>query len=132
MEMLHRMGLKGVLSPSCNMCDTSAPEDLEHALITCKRNKEVSEWLLQIIHSHIPNITPKKLILLDFGPLPSSHHLPLVWLTAQVLGNIWTLRSEKKTPTLLNTRAMLEAGISIMRKTRFHKNCKMIEKLISI
>ena len=126
------LGLKHVLSPNCNLCDTSVPEDLEHALITCKRNEEVSGWLLQTIHPHIPTITPKKLILLDFGPLPSSHHLPLVWLTAQVLGNIWTSRSEKKTPTLMNTRAMLEAGISIMRKTRFHKSCKIIETLVRI
>ena len=127
---LHRMGLKQVLSPNCNLCDTSVPEDLEHALITCKRNEEVSGWLLQTIHPHIPTITPKKLILLDFGPLPSSHHLPLVWLTAQVLGIVWTSRLEKKTPTLMNTRAMLEAGISIMRKTRFHKSCKIIETLV--
>ena len=71
-----------------------------------------------MIRSKAPEISPQQVTLLDLN-LEDKLHLPIVWLIANILGIIWSCRAEKKTITLFNTRATLEANIMLLRKTRF-------------
>ena len=130
-ERLHRMGLPDAPSPDCTLCDSSTPDQLQHSLVTCPQNQEVSDWLLQKLRVHIPSLSPQQLVLLDLGPLHEDLELPLTWLVAQVLGNVWKTRKEKKAPRLYQTRAMLEAGIIIMRKRRYQNCCTLLETFLS-
>jgi hypothetical protein len=107
------------------------PDQLQHALVTCPQNKEVAGWLLLKLHHHIPALSPHQLVLLDFGDIHENLELPIIWMVAQVLGKIWKLRKEKKAPRLYQTRAMLEAGIVIMRKTQFQNSCTVLESFLS-
>ena len=129
-ERINRMGLPNAPTPMCTHCDMQAPDQVHHALVTCPQNKDVSDWLLHQIHPYLPNISPQQLVLLHLGVLQEDQELPLVWLITQVLRNNWTQRLLKKKPQLFQTRAVLEVGIAIMRKTRFSDSCTMIETIL--
>ena len=57
--------------------------------------------------------------------------LPATWLVARTLHIVWKSRVSKKQTTVATTRAQLEAGIMVMRKTRFNNAAAKIESLIS-
>ena len=130
-ERLHKMKIQSAPSPICILCDKPEPDQLHHALVTCQENKEVADWLFQHLNQHVPSLNPQQLVVLDLGSLHESLELPIVWLTAQVLSYIWKSRKEKKKPKLYKTRAMLEAGVSILRKTRFQDECDLLETILS-
>jgi hypothetical protein len=54
---------------------------------------------------------PAELVLLNFGHLLEEMLLPVVWTTAQVMGNIWSCRKEKKGPQLFQTHAVLNKQV---------------------
>ena len=58
--------------------------------------------------------------------------LPLVWFIAQVLGQVWSSRKEKKRPQLYQTRAKIEAGIEILRKARLIDASMKLKTIIEI
>ena len=66
----------------------------------------------------VPNIQPEQVVHLDLNP--DDQQLPLVFLIASILSQIWTCRKEKKACNLHTIRATLEASINILRKSR-HK-----------
>ena len=107
------------ITPSCVQCDQAVPDQLSHALLTCPQNTEVTNWLFECLRPFTPGLTPQQLVLLSLGELEEDQELLIVWIIAQTLCNIWLTRLQKKKASLFQTRAHLEAGISIMRKTRF-------------
>ena len=125
------MALPNAPTPDYTQYDYAVPDQLQHSLVTCPQNKEVTDWLLQKLRIHFPALSPYQLVVLDFGDLQEDLELPIIWLVAQVLGYIWKLRKEKKAPRLYQTRAMLEAGIVLMRKTRFQNSCTLLETFLS-
>ena len=129
---LHKMGMKNAPTPYCTICSTSEPDLLPHALVTCPSNSEVSEWLLQVIHQHVPGLLPQQLVLLDLGILEDSIMFPIVWLISNVLSLIWQTRKEKKKPSLFKIRSVLEARLSILRKTRLLNHCTMLDKMLEV
>ena len=90
----------------------------------------MSDWLLQLLQYYVPSVTPHKLVLLSLVDLQGDHELPIVWFISQVLGNIWSMRVNKKKPQLYQTRSVLEAGIAIMRKPRLKDCCDLLETII--
>ena len=129
---LHRMGMRNAPTPNCTHCDTSAPDSLQHALVTCSKNLDVIEWLLKVVHQHIPGLLPQQLVLLDLGTLDDSIKFPIVWLISNVLSSIWQAKKAKKKPNLFNTRAVLEARVSILRKARLLNHCTMIDTMLKV
>ena len=129
-QRLHRMKIKNVLDPNCTLCRLGVPDTLSHALISCPSNTEVSSWLTKVLHQYIPGLLPSQIVLLDLGGLQESLQHPLVWLIAQVLSITWSNRREKKKPLLFQTRAKLEAGIAILRKTTFTNTSTILEEIM--
>lgn len=129
-ERLHRMGMKNAPSPNCTFCSSNEVENLAHAFITCPLNKQVSDWLLPALEPHVLGFLPHQLVHLNLKLIDEDSKLPVVWVVAQVLGKIWMMRKEKKKPQLFQIRATLEAGIEILRKTRFKEACKMLELIL--
>ena len=129
-ERLHRLGMRNAPSPICTHCNSNIVDSLSHSLISCSQNRQVADWLLHLLRPHVLQAEPAELVLLNFGQLPDEMQLPVVWTTAQVLGNIWSCRKEKKRPQLFQTRATLEAGVEILRKTRYYDACNKIESMI--
>ena len=123
-QRLHKI-LPSVLSPECTLCDATTTCNLLHALFFCEFNNGVGQWLLQLIRSKVPGVSPQQVILLDLN-LDDKLRLPIVWLIAKTLGSIWTSRADKKTVNKYNTRAMLEANIMLLRKTRFIESAEIL------
>jgi hypothetical protein len=130
-ERLFRLGMRNAPSSACTNCNPPYPDSLSHALISCPNNQEVAHWLLQILQPHVQTISPDRLVLLDIGQVQDDLQLPVVWILAEVLGNIWSCRKEKKKPQLFQTRASLEAGIEILRKTSFSDVANKIEQIVN-
>ena len=128
---LHRMGMRNAPTPNCLHCDSAVPECLQHALVSCRKNREVIDWLLPVIHQHLPDVQPQQLVLLDLGILDDSMKFPLVWLISNVFSLVWQARKDKKSPNLFHTRSMLEARVSILRKTRLANPCTIIDTMLN-
>jgi hypothetical protein len=77
----------------------------------------------------LPNTQPSQILLQDFN-VDSKYNLPLTFLIGYVLSHILTLRKNKKSLSQLNTRASLEAGIQILRKSRHHESAARIDELL--
>ena len=116
-ERLSRI-LISVTSPVCTLCESNQTCNLVHAMFSCNHNSSVGHWLLQLLRTHIPGISPQQVILLDLK-LDEKLQLPIVWLIANTLSIVWNSRVEKKSVSLITTRATLEANIMLLRKTRF-------------
>ena len=129
---LHRMGMRNAPTPNCTLCDSSVVDLLPHALVTCQNNREVTDWLLKVVHQHVPGLLPQQLVLLDLGNLEDSVKFPLVWIISNVLSIVWQARKEKKKPSMFNTRSVLEARISILRKTRLQNHCTILDSMLDI
>ena len=128
-ERLSRI-LISVNSPICTLCEANQTCNLAHALFFCIHSRSVSHWLLQLLRTHIPGITPQQVILLDLK-LPEKLQLPIVWLIANTLSIVWNSRVEKKSVSLITTRATLEANIMLLRKTRFQAASEILNLTIS-
>ena len=128
---LHRLGMRNAPTPNCLRCDSLVPESLTHALVTCQKNSEVAAWFLPVVHQHLPGLQPQQLVQLDLGTMDESMRFPMVWLISNVFSLLWQSKKEKKVPNLFQTRAMLEARVTILRKTRINDHCTMIDTMIN-
>ena len=102
-----------------------------HSLLLCTYNDGAGQFLLKKLRHHIPNILPQQVVLLDFDE-EADLHLPLVFLTAAVLSDLWECRKEKRPCHLVNIRAALEAGVNILRKSRHKKAAETLALILDI
>ena len=128
-ERLHRMNMPGTNSPICDLCDLQAVDNLEHALLQCPSSRPSATLLYSAVQSILPDIQLSQVLLLDFRA-DCEYNLPLTFLIGSVLSLIWVSRKNKKTLSALNTRASLEAGIQILRKSRHHESAEKIDELL--
>ena len=124
---LFRLRMRNTPNSNCTLCDVVGPADLEHSLITCSFNSEVTAWLMRVLHVHLPDVQPHQVVLLDLGQPEEDLQLPLVWLIANTLSLVWDSRKENKKPNLHRIRSFLEAKMNILRKTRFADPATILE-----
>ena len=110
-SLMHRLGMRNAPTPNCTQCDMLAPEVLSHALLTCPKNQEVTNGLLNSLHPYIQNLQPQNLVLLNLGNMENEIELAVVRLISNVLSIVWQTRKDRKMPKLFQTRATLEARI---------------------
>ena len=77
---------------------------------------------------HMPNLQPHQVVHLDLNV--GDKQLPLIFLTAAVLTEVWACRKEKKPCRLFAIRAGLEASINILRKSRHKAAAEILFKLL--
>ena len=129
-ERLFRVKMPNNSSSSCTLFDQDALGNLEHSLLLCPYNNGAGQVLLDTLHQELPNLLPKEVVLLDLD-VKEELQLPLMYLIYSTLSHIWSFRKEKK-PCHLNTiRAALEAGINIMRKSRYKEAASKLGSLIN-
>ena len=128
-ERLFHFKMKNTPNPNYLLCDKSEQENLVHSLVIRPFNSEASDWLLSVVHDHLPLVPPHQVGLLDLGPLEEKLCLPLVWLISNTLSSIciWGDRKDKKKPGLHRTRSSLEARVKILRKFRVSNAAQIIQ-----
>ena len=96
--------------PTCKLCSAPANADLKHSFFGCDSTREVGGKLLSTLAQFDSDVTPDKLLRLEFECEPDLE-MPLVWVTAQTLAYMWSIRCSGKIvdPTL--TRASLESKL---------------------
>ena len=130
-ERLFRLKMPNGMSNLCTLCDENLIGNLTHSLILCPYNNGAGHFLLDLLHQLIPNLLPQQVVLLDLD-VDDDHQLPLVYLVSSVLSQIWSCRKEKKPCHLGSIRATLEAGINIMRKSRYWKAANILCDIVNI
>ena len=131
-ERLHRVLSHKYTSPVCTLCSQEVTCSQLHALVDCPFNNGIGFWLIRCLRQLVPSLQPAQLTSLNLGI--DQHHkdaLPTVWLTAKTWQAVWTSRVNKKRTTLVITRAILEAHIMLLRKTRFKTCINTLEMLIA-
>ena len=74
-------------------------------------------------------LTAENILKLDISPsvpLPFNE-LPLVWFTAEVLKNLWDLRSAGKPCRLLQIKASVEAECEILKLSKYRDMVPIIQ-----
>ena len=112
-------------SEICAHCHLDVIGDLTHSLLLCPYNDGAGQYLIAKVLNHIPNLVHQQVTLLDLD-LHADHQLPLVFLVAAVLSDVWESRKDKKPCHLHSIRAALEAVINIMRKSKEASETLMI------
>ena len=125
---LFRLKMPNTKSDLCNLCDQNKVGDLNHCLFQCPYNDGAGQFLLSKLSLHIPNLLPQKVVQLNLDV--DDQQLPLVYLTATILSQIWTCRKEKRPCHLHSIRAALEAGVSILRKSRHKSAADTLTRLL--
>ena len=134
-SFLHKPGFSDSTCPTYPqkfaLIVTKIVGNLSHSLLLCTYNDGAGQFLLQKLRHHIPNILPQQVVLLDFD-VDADLHLPLVFLIAAVLSDVWECRKEKRACHLATIRAALEAGVNILRKSRHNKAAETLALMLDM
>ena len=123
-ERLFRLKMPNAHSNLCTLCDLNEIGNLTHCLIVCPYNNGVGHFLLDVLHRHILNLLPQQVVLLDLD-VDEAHQ-------ASLLSQVWSCRKEKRPCHLGSIRAALEAGINIMRNSRYKEAAKTLSNILNI
>ena len=126
---LFRMRMPNITTDTCAHCNQNETGNINHSLLHCNYNDGAGQYLLEKLSSMVPNLHPDQVTLLDLD-LAEDDRLPAVFLIAAVLSEVWLLRKDKKPCHLNSIRATLEAGINIMRKSRYKGAANKLSSLI--
>ena len=132
-ERLHRVLSHTVATADYTLCTQNVVCDKLHALIFCPYNNGTGYWIIRSLRTLLPLLQPAQLISLNFGLNSSDENaLPATWLAAKALNMVWLSRVNKKVTTIAATRAALEAGVMLLRKSRYNQNTTTLENLIAV
>ena len=126
---LFRLGMPNISTDICSHCNNNMLGNLTHSLMLCPYNDGAGQFLLSKLNPHIQHLTPEKVLLLDFE-VAKEYQLPVMFLVATVLSDIWDCRKHKKPCHLHTIRAALEAGINILRKSRNFKAAITLDNIL--
>ena len=127
-ERLFRMQLYP--SSLCDLCQTNTVDCLQHALLECSFNDSTGAFLLRCLQTVAPNLAADQVFSFNF-PMDKVLNLPIMYIFASLLYQVWTCRLSKKTCNQANIRATMEAGIQIIRKSRYLASAYKIEEILS-
>ena len=126
---LFRLQMPNTTSDTCNLCDQGSAGDLSHCLLLCPYNDGAGQFLLNTLSQHVPNLHPQDVVHLNLNT--GDKQLPLVYMRATILSQIWSCRIEKKPCLLYSIRATLEAGINILRKSRHSEAADVLSVILA-
>ena len=130
-ERLFRLNMPNTISPICDLCTTMANDTVQHALMQCPYNHSVSNLLLETIQHILPGLRHDQVVLLDLD-LTTDQELPVIFLIASLLSQVWNCRIGKKPCNLVNVRANLEASVQILRKSRHSKAAAKLGEIMRL
>ena len=115
----------------CLLCRQER-EDLQHAFFFCQESAGVGLALLGYVQHVVSTITPEECLRLEIGDdLGEEDQLAVVCLLASGLKYIWETRAEKKVLSLHKMRAEIEAGVFLLRKTRYAVSGDKMNEMIN-
>ena len=79
------------------------------------------QTLLNVLATIYPTVSPQNVLLLSLE-LDLSMEFPAVWLISSTLLFVWTQKISKKQSSIVEVRAMLKAGVNMLRKGRKFQN----------
>ena len=115
-DRLHRMNMPNASSPLCVQCTEGELDDVEHALLRCKKIKPGADFLLETLRSEIPDLTFERIKYLDFR---TEDLLVPTYLTAATLSQLWISRLCTRNFSLQSVLANVEQNIMTLSKSRF-------------
>ena len=130
-ERLARI-LPRVETNICRVCNAGESDSLLHSLSTCEGSRETFNWMLTGLNKVCDDVTPSKVLLLDFSPsvpLPFND-LPIVWFSAEVLRRIFACRREEKRSRLYLVRAEMEAEVNMLRRSKYSNMADIIDMMM--
>ena len=126
-------GSSATATADYTLCTQNVVCDKLHALIFCPYNNGTGYWIIRSLRTLLPLLQPAQLISLNYGLNSSDENaLPATWLAAKALNMVWLSRVNKKVTTIAATRAALEAGVTLLRKSRYYQNTTTLENLIAV
>ena len=126
---LFRLKMPNANSNQCSLCDLNAVGDLTHSLLVCPYNGGAGQFLISKLLQVLPSVLPHQVVLLDFD-VDKTNQLPILFLTASILSQVWECRKDKKSCKLSTIRAVLEAGVCITRKSRHSEAAKKLSSIL--
>ena len=88
----------------------------------CPSNKHAMDWLVDIVKSIDPAITPTKLLFLDFEANMDIIELACTWITVETLSFTWAKRKSKKSFSINELLHVLKDKVQILEYTNSFPN----------
>ena len=126
---LHHLKQKD--NPACSHCSSGFADDCQHALLNCSKNEDVNIWVISFTRKVVPNCSLLDIVTLNLD-INEDMKYPLVWALSHVFSLIWHLRMNKKSVSLFNIRADMEARINFLRTTRVSGLADKLENLLNL
>ena len=117
-------------SPNCARCTGPATDTLLHSFFDCPTSHAAGEVLLVALRTIIPNLTPTKLLTLDFD-LSEEESFPITWSIAHFLSSSWQLRAANKPIELYTIRSEMEAACRLLREESLATTSDMLNQTFS-
>ena len=105
--------------PVCKLCNVQE-DDLPH-LFDCRFTSTVCQALLKTVRTRCSDVSAKNILLLSLK-LERSQEFSTIWFLSSIFIHVWEKRISKKPATIMETRAMLEAKVNLLRKSRRFQN----------
>jgi hypothetical protein len=118
-------------SSNCKLCPAPIMSDLTHCFFNCISTKEIGGKLLITIAHFDSSVTPDKLLRLEFQA-DGSQEMPLVWITAQTLLYLWTVRCTGKIVDSNQCRANLESKNLSPERKQISKRVHYSKRILQI
>ena len=119
-------------SPHCSRCNTNNQtiETLQHAMFDCEASQPASSVLLQGLRRSVPEITPSRILTLDFD-CQEEQSFPVTWAIAHFLSSLWQMRVAKKAIQLIKIRSEMEASCRLLRESRLEKTSDLLSQIFT-
>ena len=88
------------MSPSspaeCSLCTLSCPETIDHALLECPFNDDVSSSLIKVVKNVFPDVSTNDILLFAFPDVCEDQEFEMMFLVSAFLLEIWSRRTKEE------------------------------------
>ena len=90
----------------------------------------MTEPLVQLLGLYMPDITPEKIVCLNWEVEGTASELPLLWLALICLSYVWDRRKHSKTVSFRECRAEIIGHMNLVNRSRFQNDKTVLSEII--
>ena len=107
-------------NPECVLCDQNASDDLwRHSFKECYQSQPAMSWIISVVSQMDPNITPSRMITLQFEPTNSDCIRACVWFVSEGMSYIWVKRKAKEPVVMDNLITTMRSNCEILLRSKY-------------
>ena len=118
-------------SSLCGVCNSGETDTLDHALTSCADSRETFEWMKRGLTKFCPQVSTQQILKLDvsWANPQAGNEMPLIWFIAEVLKQIWDVRTSGKPCRTPYIQASVKAECEKLKNSKYKQAGIIIEQM---